>query len=233
MNVIFSEAYYNNLSIGEEIIGEDTNGVKKKRMYVEGEYSTADTQNRNGRSYPKPILQREVDSLRRLIDEDGGILGDLEHPQRMVNETVEDYVRRASKRSFDRAACNIIHLEMKGNSVIGKAIILHDDGSHGSKAASIANSGFKLGISSRAVGGKSIPSANGVAIVPEDIRFVTFDLVESPSNYNSRLSVMIQEEVEMFEKMKDVENDIEKQSLSNRVTLFKYLEEKMNSIRNK
>lgn len=52
---------------------------KDKNLYIEGIFSTAEEKNRNGRVYPKKILEREVDKLRESIGNKTS-LGELEHP---------------------------------------------------------------------------------------------------------------------------------------------------------
>ena len=50
-----------------------------KRLYIEGIYQKWDTENENGRIYPRRILEREVKALQEMIKE-RRLLGELCHP---------------------------------------------------------------------------------------------------------------------------------------------------------
>lgn len=66
-----------------KLITETTYNISTKKdeksLYIEGIFSTAEERNRNGRIYPKRILEREVDKLRENIANKSS-LGELEHP---------------------------------------------------------------------------------------------------------------------------------------------------------
>ena len=62
----------------------------------------------------------------------------------------------------------------------------------------MVESGICPGISSRALGSKPTAGSNGMLIVPDDIKIVTYDIVSDPSTYNARLSAAINEEVEYY-----------------------------------
>jgi hypothetical protein len=56
--------YNPDISINEEVIDEEQD---KKRLYIEGIFSSAELQNRNGRKYKVETLKREVDKLQENI----------------------------------------------------------------------------------------------------------------------------------------------------------------------
>lgn len=66
-----------------KLITETTYNVStkndEKSLYIEGIFSTANEKNRNGRIYPKNLLEREVDKIRQNIINKTS-LGELEHP---------------------------------------------------------------------------------------------------------------------------------------------------------
>ena len=52
----------------------------KKKLYIEGIYQKSDTENENGRIYPRVILERECKGLQSIISENR-LLGEMNHPQ--------------------------------------------------------------------------------------------------------------------------------------------------------
>lgn len=58
-------------------IEEDKKGGN---LYLMGVYSSANKKNRNGRVYPKEILNREVEKLREAI-QTGTCVGQIGHPE--------------------------------------------------------------------------------------------------------------------------------------------------------
>jgi hypothetical protein len=58
-------------------INESEDG--KKELYIQGIFASAEEQNLNGRTYPKAILEREVDKILTKVN-DGSLLGELQHP---------------------------------------------------------------------------------------------------------------------------------------------------------
>lgn len=175
-----------------EKIFEDENG-KHKKLVLEGVFSTAGKVNRNRREYSESLLRREAEKLNSKIKESGGLLGEMEHP--MGNPEDKVYMQRATKVIQERA-CIIMKEEFdwKGMDVWGRAEILDGDGSLGDKLASHVRHGHIPGVSSRGVGGKPAIAGNTI-IVPESYSMITYDIVTDPSNYNSRLNMMLEEEI--------------------------------------
>jgi hypothetical protein len=62
----------------ESKLEESENG--KKKLYIEGIFATAERKNRNGRIYPKPILEREVSKIKQKMNENR-LIGELSHPE--------------------------------------------------------------------------------------------------------------------------------------------------------
>ena len=61
-----------------EYIVEETNG--KKNYSIKGVFMQSDVKNRNGRIYPKEILQKEVDRYNREFIQKNRAFGELGHP---------------------------------------------------------------------------------------------------------------------------------------------------------
>jgi len=146
-----------------EVLTESKNG--KTSMYISGPFLQAEITNRNGRCYPFPILEREVNKYTDKYITCGRALGELGHPD---GPTV----------NLDRASHLITSLKAEGNNFIGKAKIL--DTPMGNIAKSLLGEGVKLGVSSRGVG--SLVERNGVKYVGQDFMLSTAaDIVADPS----------------------------------------------------
>ena len=67
------------VNIDSEIryLEEDNNG--KKSYYIEGKFMGYDEPNKNGRIYPRGIMEKEVGNFQELINEKRS-LGELGHP---------------------------------------------------------------------------------------------------------------------------------------------------------
>lgn len=181
-----------------EVVEESATGREIRYNMLEGMFQTATSQNKNGRSYPIPILERETNSLNKKISA-SGLIAELNHP--IVNPQDPQGVRRAQTIDPERG-CAIMRdpLNWDGTNVYGKLRIIRGDYHFGDKLDAMVKTGFIPGISSRSIGGKpTFDRATGSQVVPEDLRMITYDIVESPSVYNARLEAMIAEEIEYME----------------------------------
>lgn len=146
-----------------EFVSEATNnGVKK--YAIEGVFAQAESKNRNGRVYPKAIMESAVG---KYVDEQvktGRAVGELNHPE---GPTV----------NLDKVSHRITDLRMEGNKVVGKASIL--DTPNGQIVKGLLEGGVRLGVSTRGMG--SLENRNGVNYVKEDFMLSTVDIVQDPS----------------------------------------------------
>jgi hypothetical protein len=134
-----------------------------KNVFIEGIFMQADLANRNGRVYPKAIMENEVNRYQQLIKEKRA-LGELGHPP---NPTV----------NLDKASHLITSLRMEGNNVMGRAKLM--DTPMGKIAKNLVDEGVQLGVSSRGLG--SLKENNGVMEVQKDFHLATVDIVGDPS----------------------------------------------------
>lgn len=186
----------------KEIVTE-RNGREARILQLEGIFQEADTENRNGRVYPMPILERESNKLMKSkILAEGMLIGEMEHPQ--IDPTDKSQLNRASKVLYERGCIGIKNLSINGKNVIGRCEILEDANQLGSTLASMVRRGLKPGISSRAIGSRPSMDHEGRMVVGEDINFITFDCVSDPSVFNARLSAVMSEEFEMLKSIKKV-----------------------------
>ena len=146
----------------ECLIEKKENGDKK--YVIEGVFAQADQKNRNGRVYPKPIMERAVNKYVQTQVSKKRAVGELNHPE---GPTV----------NLDKVSHLITDLKLEGNDVIGKAQIL--DTPMGKIVKGLLEGGVQLGVSTRGMG--SLENRNGVAYVKDDFILSTVDIVQDPS----------------------------------------------------
>lgn len=141
----------------------DSSGEKK--YFIEGIFAQAETKNRNGRLYPKRILEKAIQEYQPKIDAKRSI-GELNHPP---HPTVNP----------ERASHMVESLHWDGNNVIGKARILTTM-PMGKIAKALIDEGVKFGVSTRGLGSLS-ESQRGIKLVCDDFVLNTIDIVSEPS----------------------------------------------------
>ena len=129
-------------------IEEGTDG--KKSLYLEGVFLQSETVNRNKRSYPREILEREVKRYKRDYIKESRAFGELGHPE---GPTI----------NLERVSHMITDLRRSGNDWTGKAKVMRETPS-GKIVESLLKEGAKLGVSSRGMGSLDEQS-NGVKAV--------------------------------------------------------------------
>ena len=117
------------------VITEKVNG--KKSLVIEGVFMQADSKNRNGRIYPKPILEKAVNKYIKEQVNTGRAVGELNHPE---GPTI----------NLDKVSHKITELRFEGSNVVGKASILKTP--MGQIVEGLLEGGVKLGVSSRGMG---------------------------------------------------------------------------------
>jgi len=147
----------------ETVITEGKDG-KPKSFAIEGVFAQAEQKNRNGRIYPRPIMEKAVDKYVTEQVSQKRSVGELNHPE---GPTV----------NLDKVSHLITALEWKGNDVVGKAQIL--DTPMGQIVKGLLEGGVQLGVSTRGMG--SLESKNGVNYVRDDFMLNTIDIVQDPS----------------------------------------------------
>ena len=147
----------------ETVITEAKDG-KSKSYAIEGVFAQAEQKNRNGRIYPKPIMESAVDKYVTEQVAQKRSVGELNHPE---GPTV----------NLDKVSHLITQLEWKGNDVVGKAQIL--DTPMGQIVKGLLEGGVQLGVSTRGMG--SLESKGGANYVRDDFILNTVDIVQDPS----------------------------------------------------
>ena len=154
--------------VKEEEINEAT-GKSEKKYKIRGIFSTIGEKNRNGRTYPRPLWERNVAEYQNEI-KSGSIntLMEYEHPAR----TEVDPMKAVSK---------ITKLWIEGQYVMGEAVLL--DNPQANQLKSLVDNDVKISVSSRGVGSVK----NGIV---ESFKLITYDVVPNPSDYNATMNGM-------------------------------------------
>jgi len=135
----------------------------KKGFFIEGIFMQADRENKNGRIYPRSVMEKELERYQTLIKEKRS-LGELGHPP---NPTI----------NLNNVSHLITNLRFEGSDIVGRAKIL--DTPMGKIAQNFIEEGVGLGVSSRGLG--SLKEKNGVNEVQDDFHLATVDIVADPS----------------------------------------------------
>ena len=158
MKLITEEAFDSKFLI-EEIDG-------KKQFKIKGVFLQADIKNRNGRVYPKEILQKEVSRYNREFINKRRAFGELGHPDGPVV-------------NLERVSHMITDLHPDGSNFIGEAKVM--DTPYGKIVKNLINEGAQLGVSSRGMG-SLVRGRGGVNEVGRDFYLATAaDIVADPS----------------------------------------------------
>lgn len=144
------------------------NGSREKNYFIEGIYMQSNKRNRNGRVYPKEVLEKAVEKYTIEQIEKDRAVGELNHPD---SPTI----------NLDRVSHKILSLEWNGNNVIGKAKIL--DTPSGKIVKALMDAEIRLGVSSRGMG--SIEEKSGVTLVKNDFILSSVDVVQDPSAHEA------------------------------------------------
>lgn len=143
----------------------------KKRTFLRGLFQHAGVSNGNGRVYPRPILEREINKNKDKISS-RNMLGELDHPSE-------------GKIHLDKVSHCITELKMEPDGKVTGAVEVFDGSDneggtpHGRILGSLIKRGIKLGISSRGFG--STKKNGDVNEVADDFKLITFDIVADPS----------------------------------------------------
>jgi hypothetical protein len=153
--------------IDEILTEQDLSNIKsgklQKKYILRGVLQRADSQNGNGRIYPRSVLEKEVKNYSKLI-KNRRAMGELDHSDQSIVELK-----------------NVSHLVTdvwwEGNDVVGKVEILSSPS--GMILRSLIDDNVTLGISSRGLG--STRQEGGRTVVEEDFQLICWDFVSDPS----------------------------------------------------
>ena len=135
-----------------------------KKYSIEGVFMQAESKNRNGRIYPRGVMESAVNKYTEEQVSKGRAVGELNHPE---GPTV----------NLDKVSHKIDSLNWKGNDVVGKATILNTP--MGKIVEGLLDGGVKLGVSTRGMG--SLQRDKDAMVVKPDFMLNAVDIVQDPS----------------------------------------------------
>lgn len=135
-----------------------------KTYTIEGVFMQAEQKNRNGRIYPKVVMEKALGKYNAEQVSKGRAVGELNHPE---GPTV----------NLDKVSHKIESLEWQGNDVVGKATILSTP--MGEIVKGLLDGGVQLGVSTRGMG--SLERRENAMMVKGDFLLNAVDIVQDPS----------------------------------------------------
>nr|QMP83662.1 MAG: hypothetical protein [Caudoviricetes sp.] len=159
-----------------EVLTEATKDGKKN-YYIHGIFMQAEKGNRNGRMYPKGVMESAVNKYISEFVSKNRAVGTLGH---------ED----TPKVSENKISHLITDLRMEGNDVYGKAKVLET--AAGKELTALIEGGVSFGCSSRALGSLK-EGQNGLKIVQDDFVISTVDAVLQPSGIDCWVDGIMEE----------------------------------------
>jgi len=138
----------------------------EKKYFIEGVFMQSDLKNRNGRVYPKAVMETEVKRYTKENIDRNRAFGELGHPD---GPTI----------NLERVSHMITELKMDGSNVMGRAKIM--DTPYGKIVKNLMDEGATLGVSSRGMGSLKA-GRSGAQEVQGDFYLATAaDIVADPS----------------------------------------------------
>lgn len=141
-------------------------GTTGGSQYISGVFMEAEKVNRNGRIYPKEILEAAVARYVQEQVKPGRAVGELNHPE---GPTV----------NLDKVSHKITELKWDGDDVKGKALILNTP--MGRIVKGLLEGGVQLGVSTRGMGSLDRSSDGRTFVVRDDFMLTSVDIVQDPS----------------------------------------------------
>lgn len=136
---------------------------KDPNFYIEGIFMSSNIKNKNGRIYPKDVLEQELHRYNENFVAKNRAFGELGHPQ---NPTV----------NLERISHIIKEMKFDGDHIKGKAKVL--DTPYGNIVKNLIKEGACLGVSSRGLG--TTKEESGVTKITE-YYLSAVDIVADPS----------------------------------------------------
>ena len=175
----------------EFLIEQNDKGTKDYK--IKGIFLQSNIKNRNGRIYPKEVLEKEVTRYNKEFINKKRAFGELGHPD---GPTV----------NLERVSHMITKLYPDGNNFIGEAKIMNTP--YGKIVKGLIDEGAQLGVSSRGMG--SLINRGGANYVKDDFYLATAaDIVADPSAPDAFVEGIMEGKEWVWESGVLVEKDIE------------------------
>jgi len=162
----------------ETSISEALEEGGKKNVFIEGTFMSYDKPNRNGRYYPKSVLESEVNRYLKENVSKSRAYGELNHP-------------KEPQINLDRVSHLITELKVMDNGTVhGKAKLV--DTPMGNIARGLIEGGANLGVSTRGMGSLK-EMKEGLKEVQNDFKLVTAaDIVADPSASDAYVDALME-----------------------------------------
>lgn len=197
--------------IDDKLMVEAIDDKEKGALYIEGIFMQANIKNRNGRIYPRSVLEAAVNKYIAEQINTRQSLGENNHPPRAMPDPTQ-------------ASLIIEKLWWEGDNVMGRARIIEGDYGPGDKLAANIRAGWIPGVSSRGLGSVK----NG--LVQEGFRLtVGVDAVWGPSAPDAYVKPL-RESTESTSTEKDVINNSVNETNQSADDAFKLLMARLSSI---
>lgn len=154
------------------------------KLVVSGVLQRAESQNQNGRIYPKDILMREAKKYTTEFIKQNRAMGELDHPD-------------SSVVNLQNVSHNVLEMHWEGNDLLGTVEVLGTPA--GNILKELFKAGIKLGISSRGLG--SIKQESASDEVQDDFELIGFDFVSNPSTHGAFLRPVNESKESKFAKI--------------------------------
>lgn len=137
-----------------------------RQLKFKGKLQEAERPNKNRRIYPKPVLESSLKNISEAL-KNGGLIGELDHPENSIVH-------------FATASHKFTKIWWEGNVLMGEGFVLNTP--YGRLLRNLINDGVRVGMSSRGVGNGKV-NENGLLVIGEGYKLVTFDAVADPSTF--------------------------------------------------
>ena len=179
---------------------ESSGGIATVKF--KGKFQEADAVNKNKRIYPYNILESGVKKLKEAMGK-RRLVGELDHPADSIVHLKD-------------VSHVITNLYWEGNVLIGEGELLNTP--CGRIAKSLLENGSGFGISSRGVGNGKV-NEDGILVIGEGYKLITFDIVADPSTYEAFQEKVVSKKNENYREeilRKPVKNESERIDKVNR-----------------
>ena len=169
MYKLITESNAPNFDEGITKIYESVDSNGEKGHYIEGIFIQTEKPNRNGRIYPKQLMEKCVEAyVTERMQKHGKYrsYGELDHPSGI-------------SLNLHRVSHLITELKWSNNDVLGKARLL--DTEYGRIAKSLLLGGGQLGVSSRGLGNVQEGAGMDKSALVNEYELIAVDIVADPS----------------------------------------------------
>jgi hypothetical protein len=154
--------------LNEMNLHESTDSLGNKVVRFKGLLQCAEQVNKNKRMYKFNVLDENVKRIQETIDQ-GGLIGEMDHPTDSIVH-------------FANASHKITKIWWDEMKLMGEGVILNTPS--GKVLRALINDGCRIGMSSRGVGNGKV-NEDGILVIGESYKLITFDAVADPSTYHA------------------------------------------------